>query len=135
MCVDYRELNKVSKTFSFPLPRIEDILDQLGRARYYSTLDLSQGFHQVLIDPIDREKTAFSTDYGHYQYKRCPFGLKNIPGFFQSLLNGVLTGLKGIACFVYLDDVVIFAETLEEHEDKLVQIFERMRTHNLKLNP
>lgn len=135
LCVDYREINKISQSFSFPLPRIEDIIDRLGQARYYSTLDLSQGFHQVRINKEDREKTAFSTDLGHYQYKRCPFGLKNIPGFFQSLLNGILTGLQGERCFVYLDDVVIFAKDLQEHEVKLEEIFQRFRSSNLKLNP
>lgn len=135
MCVDYREINKNSQTFSFPLPRIEDIIDQLGKAKFYSTLDLSQGFHQVLIDSKDRGKTAFSTDIGHYQFRRCPFGLKNIPGFFQSLLNGVLTGLQGTQCFVYLDDVVIMAQTVQEHEQKIREIFQRFRTSRLKLNP
>lgn len=135
LCVDFRELNKVCIPYSFPLPRIEDILDQLGNSVYFSTLDLSQGFHQVLIEESDREKTAFSSNIGHYQYKRCPFGLKTIPSFFQSLLNNVLTGLQGIKCFVYLDDVVIFARNLTEHNKKLVEVLDRFRSSNLKLNP
>lgn len=135
MCVDFRELNKVCIPYSFPLPRIEDILDQLGGSTYFSVLDLSQGFHQVLIDEQDREKTAFSSSYGHYQYKRCPFGLKTLPGFFQSLLNGILTGLQGIKCFVYIDDVVIFSSSLEDHVKRLTDIFQRFRETNLKLNP
>lgn len=135
MCVDFRELNKVSIPYSFPLPRIEDILDQLGGSTYFTTLDLSQGFHQVLIDEHDREKTAFSSNFGHYQYKRCPFGLKTLPGFFQSLLNGVLSGLQGVKCFVYIDDVVIFADTFEEHLNRISEVFQRFRGSNLKLNP
>lgn len=135
MCVDYRQLNNVCIPFSFPLPRIEDIIDQLGNSTYFSTLDLSQGFHQVLITKEDREKTAFSSDYGHYQYKRCPFGLKTLPGFFQSLLNSILTGLQGSRCFVYIDDVVIFASSLEDHMDKISEVFDRFRDSNLKLNP
>lgn len=135
MCVDFRELNKISIPYSFPLPRIEDILDQLGGSQYFSTLDLSQGFHQVLIDEPDREKTAFSSNYGHYQYKRCPFGLKTLPGFFQSLLNGILSGLQGIKCFVYIDDVVIFSPTLKDHTERITEVFERFRKSNIKLNP
>lgn len=135
LCVDFRELNKIAKPFSFPLPRIEDILDRLGKSNYFTTLDLSQGFHQVLIDKSDREKTAFTSSFGHYQYKRCPFGLKTIPGFFQSLLNGILTGLQGVKCFVYLDDVVVFGRNLEEHNSKLIDIFDRLESANLKLNP
>lgn len=135
LCVDFRELNKVCVPFSFPLPRIETIVDQLGKSNYFSTLDLSQGFHQVQIEEKDREKTAFSSDYGHYQFKRCPFGLKTMPGFFQSLLNGILTGLQGIKCFIYLDDVVVFGSTLIEHNSKLIEIFDRFRSANLKLNP
>lgn len=135
LCVDFRELNKTCVPYSFPLPRIEDILDRLGNSRFFSTLDLSQGFHQVEIEKDDREKTAFSTNFGHYQYKRCPFGLSTIPGFFQSLLNSILTGLQGIKCFVYLDDVVIFARTLNEHNDKLTKVFSRFRESGLKLNP
>lgn len=135
MCVDFRELNKVCIPYSFPLPRIEDILDELGGSTVFSALDLSQSYHQVLIDEQDREKTAFSSSYGHYQYKRCPFGLKTLPGFFQSLLNGILTGLQGIKCFVYIDDVVIFSSSLEEHVERITEIFQRFREANLKLNP
>lgn len=135
MCVDFRELNKVSIPYSFPLPRIEDILDQLGGSAYFSTLDLSQGFHQILINEADREKTAFSSNYGHYQYKRCPFGLKTLPGFFQSLLNGILSGLQGLKCFVYIDDVVIFSKDLHDHAQRITEVFDRFRTSNIKLNP
>lgn len=135
LCVDFRELNKIAKPISFPLLRIEEILDKLGKSNYFSTLDLSKGFHQVEIVEEDREKTAFSTDIGHYQFKRCPFGLKTMPAFFQSLLNGILTGLQGIKCFIYLDDVVVFSKSLDEHYDKLKEIFLRLRETNLKLNP
>lgn len=135
MCVDFRELNKVSVPYSFPLPRIEDILDALGGALFFSVLDLSQGFHQVLIHESDKEKTAFSSNFGHYQYKRCPFGLKTLPGFFQSLLNGILSGLQGVKCFVYIDDVVIFSPSLEEHIARITEVFDRFRNSNVKLNP
>lgn len=128
MCVDFRELNKVSKSFYFPLPLIEDILD-----RYFSTLDLSQGFHQVLVQEEDREKTAFSSDIGHYHYK--PFVLKTLPGFFQSLLNNILSGLIGEKCFVYLDDVIIFSSTIDKHEDRIKKCFSKVQRKQLKIKP
>lgn len=135
LCIDYRKLNLAAKPYQFPLPRIDEIIDKLGNAKYFSTLDLSQGFHQVLIDEPDREKTAFSTTFGHYQYRRCPFGLKTLPGFFQSLLNNVMTGLQGSKCFVYIDDVVVFGTTVSEHNEKLTEVLKRLQTSNLKLNP
>ena len=83
----------------------------------------------------DREKTAFSTPYGHYQYLRTPFGLKGAPSTFQHIINTALTGLQGIICYVYLDDIVVYAKTLLEHENKIIQIFTKIKDANLKLNP
>lgn len=133
--VDYRKLNKITTGDAFPLPRIEDILDQLGHSRYFSTLDLASGYHQIEIAQKDREKTAFSTPYGHYHFKRMPFGLKGAPATFQRLMNYVLTGLQGIKCFVYLDDVVIYGRNLLDHQTKLREVFQKLREHNLKLQP
>lgn len=135
LCVDFRLLNKACVPISYPLPRIELILDGLGKSRYFSSLDLASGFHQIMVEREDRHKLAFSMGFGHYQYCRAPFGLKNLPYHFQALLNTVLTGLQGIRCYVYLDDVIIFAKDLEEHNEKLIEIFERFREHNLKLQP
>ena len=120
---------------SFPLPNIQDILDRLGRARFFSALDYASGYLQIPIAEQDRMKTAFSTETGHYEYTRMPFGLKSAPSSFQRLMNNVLTGLQGIRCLVYLDDIVIFGETLEEHNSKLRDVFDRLRQHTLKLQP
>lgn len=87
------------------------------------------------MDPQDACKTAFSTPYGHYQFKRMPMGLKGAPATFQRLMDAVLLGLQGTKCFVYLDDIVIYAQSLEEHSEKLGQIFSRLRHHNLSLQP
>lgn len=133
--VDFRKLNEKTVGDAFPLPRIEDILDQLGHSRYFTTLDLASGYHQVLVDPKDRQKTAFSTNYGHYEFKRMPFGLKGAPATFQRLMNYVLTGLQGLECFVYLDDIVIYGKNLEDHNNKLRKVFDKLREHNLKLQP
>jgi hypothetical protein len=93
------------------------------------------GYHQIELDPKDREKTAFSTKQGHWEYKRMPFGLKTAPATFQSLRNSVLSGLTGSRCFVFLDDVVIYARSLAEHDAKLREVFARFRKYSLKLQP
>lgn len=133
--VDYRRLNDVTITDVFPLPNIEEILDQLGNSQYFSTLDLASGYHQVLTHPKDREKTAFSSRLGHFEFLRMPMGLKNSPSTFQRLMNCVLTGLNGLRCFVYLDDIVIYGYSFEDHNKKLVDVLNRLRTFNLKLQP
>lgn len=135
VCVDFRKLNQVTIGDAFPLPNITDILDQLGKSKYYSTLDLAQGYHQVPMKASDREKTAFSTDKGHYEFLRMPFGLKGAPGTFQRLMNTVLVGLNGLKAFVYLDDIIIYAKDLTDHSQKLKDIFDRLRKYNLKLQP
>ena len=133
--VDFRHLNSMSQCVSFPLPNVIDILDQLGSAKYFSTLDLPSGYHQVQLNKNDRHKTAFSTNKGHYEFVRMPFGLKNAPATFQRLMNIVLSGLDGIECFVYLDDIVVFGSTLSEHNARLTNVFDRFRNYNLKLGP
>lgn len=133
--VDFRKLNDVTIGDSFPIPVISEVLDALGNSKYFSTIDCASGFLQVPVKLEDQPKTAFSTPQGHYEYKRMPFGLKGAPSTFQRLMNSVLTGVQGIKCLVYLDDIVIFGETLQIHNDKLRDVFGRMRKHNLKLQP
>lgn len=133
--IDFRKLNDVTVGDAFPLPNITEILDQLGKARYFSTLDLASGFHQIPIRSEDRHKTAFSTPYGHMEHTMLAFGLKGAPATFQRLMNTVLSGLQGLKCFVYLDDVVLHGATLDSHNSKLREVFERLREHNLKLQP
>ena len=135
VCVDFRRLNEVTIGDAFPLPNIVDILDQLGRSKYYSTLDLAHGYHQIPMSPSDRSKTAFSTDRGHFEFERMPFGLKGAPGTFQRLMNKVLIGINGIKAFVYLDDIIIYAKDLNDHSQKITEIFQRLRQYNLKLQP
>jgi len=135
MVIDYRTLNEKTIGDAYPLPNITDILDQLGNAKYFSVLDLASGFHQIPMDPKDAPKTAFSTPYGHYQFKRMPFGLKNAPATFQRLMDNVLSGLQGNELFVYMDDIVIYARSLKEHEVKFNRLMARLREANLKLQP
>ncbi|XP_026819373.1 uncharacterized protein LOC113558051 [Rhopalosiphum maidis] len=135
VCVDFRRLNQLIIGDAFPIPRIDEILDQLGRSRYYTTLDLASGYHQVPIRPQDCEKTGFSTDKGHFEFVRMPFGLCGAPSTFQRLMNNVLTGLNGMKAFVYLDDIIIHAVDLMEHETRLEEVFQRLRKFNLQLQP
>jgi len=135
VCVDFRKLNNISTGDAYPLPNINDILDQLGKSRYYTTLDLAQGYHQIQMHPEHREKTAFSTDKGHFEFLRVPFGLKGAPATFQRMMNSVLTGLTGLKAFVYLDDIIIYAHNIQDHAEKLQAVFNRLRQFNLKLQP
>ncbi|XP_043604719.1 uncharacterized protein LOC122577454 [Bombus pyrosoma] len=135
LVIDYRKLNDKTIGDAYPLPNITEILDQLGSAKYFSTFDLASGFHQIRMAREDAHKTAFSTPYGHFQFKRMPFGLKNAPATFQRLMNSVLSGLQGVELFVYLDDIVIYSTSLQEHECKFNKLMERLRQAKLRLQP
>ncbi|KAM7296981.1 retrovirus-related Pol polyprotein from transposon 17.6, partial [Ixodes scapularis] len=110
-CVDYRQLNAVTKKDVYPLPRIDDTLDRLRHSRYFSSMDLKSGYWQIEVDERDREKTAFVTPDGLYEFKVMPFGLCTAPATFQRVMDTVLAGLKWQSCLVYLDDVVVFSAT------------------------
>ena len=134
-CVDYRRLNTVTKKDVYPLPRIDDILDTLGRAKYFTTLDLSAGYWQVELDPESQAKTAFTSHCGLYEFTRMPFGLCNAPATFQRLMQVVLSGLEWDCCFVYIDDILIASQSFEEHMRHLQLVFERLRQAGLRLKP
>ena len=126
-CVDYRKLNGLTKLDEFPLPRIDDTLDLLSGARYFTTLDLASGYWQVAMEESSKEKTAFTTYSGLYQFKKMPFGLVNAPATFQRLMEVVLSGLARTVCLVYLDNILVIGKTLEEHNVNLGRVLERMR--------
>ena len=133
MVIDYRKLNEKTIEDKYPLPRIDEILDNLGRCTYFSTLDLAQGFHQIEIHPESAEKTAFTVDNGHYEYTRMPFGLKNAPATFQRVMDTVLRPYLYKFCFVYMDDIVIFSKSLQDHIFHIKQIFTELEKYNLKI--
>lgn len=133
--IDYSKLNDITIGDSYLLPNISDMLDQLGYSKYFSTLDLTSGFHQIDMSPSDAAKTAFSTPSEHYQYKSMPFGLKNAPATFQRLMDNVLAGIKNYRCFVYLNDIVIHADVLENHNKRLIEVFQRLSDFNLEIQP
>ena len=132
--IDYRKLNQVTKEDKYPIPRIDDILDKLGRANYFSTLDLTKGFYQIEVEPEDREKTAFSTHNGHFEFIRMPFGLKNAPSTFQRMMNNVLREHVNKICVIYMDDILVFSTSLQEHISNLEKIFTTLRKANLKVS-
>jgi hypothetical protein len=135
LVVDFRKLNEVTVGDSFPLPLITEILDSLGKARYFTTADLASGFHQVPLREEDRQKTAFSTPDGHFEYCTMPMGICSAPATFQRLMTKVLSGLTGVKALIYLDDIVVWGITLREHNDRLIEVFDRLRIHSLKLQP
>jgi len=134
LCIDYRKLNTVTKVDSYPLSRIDDHLNSLGGATWFTTLDLASGYWQVSMNSADIEKTAFRTYRGLYEFLVMPFELNNAPGTFQRLMNGVLQEYLGIFVAVYLDDVIIYTKgSFEMHIDHLKQVFQMLRKANLKI--
>ena len=133
LVIDFRKLNEKSIGDSYPIPLIVDILEKAPDARYISTLDAKSGFYQVKIRKRDRPKTAFTFGSGHYQYKRLPMGLKNSPATFQRLMDLILAGIPGV--YIYIDDILILAKDLEEHEQICRRLFHRFRQARLTLEP
>ena len=134
-CVDYRKLNNVTHRDAYPLPRIDATLDSLNHCSLFTTLDLASGYWQVEVTEQDKEKTAFSTPNGHFEFNVMPFGLTNAPATFQRLMECVLAGLSGEQCLVYIDDIIIFSESFQEHLNRLVRVLQRLREAGLKLKP
>eukprot|EP00731_Ephydatia_muelleri_P017571 Em0010g669a len=134
-CVDFRRVNDVTKKDVHPLPRIDDALDSLAGAKWFSTLDLACGYWQVEMDPADKEKTSFTTPFGLHQFRVMPFGLSNAPGTFQRLMSLVLSGLCWSTCLVYLDDIIIFSQTVDEHLQRLRDVLQRLKDAGLKIKP
>lgn len=134
-CVDYRKLNSVTKKDVYPLPRINDILDALQGACFFTSLDLFSGYWQIAMSPEDREKTAFITKFGTFQFKVMPFGLCNAPATFQRLMDQVLDDYLWRFVVVYLDDLNIFSKTFDEHLNHLRMVFDRLKSAGLKLKP
>jgi hypothetical protein len=131
-CTDYRKVNTVTKTDTFPLPRIEDCIDKVGNARFVSKFDLLKGFWQVPLTDRAKEISAFVTPDGLFQYKVMPFGMKNSPPTFQRLINQVTSGIQG--CEAYIDDIIIYSDSWEDHIRVLKQFFGRLTEANLTVN-
>ena len=135
LCIDYRGLNAITIKDSYPLPLITDAVDAVNGATVFTTLDLLMGFFQVEIDKADAEKTAFVVQNGHYQMKVMSMGLCNSPATFQRLADKLLVNLNWKQCFVYMDDIIIFAKSFDEHLIRLSKLLERLESANLKCKP
>ena len=134
-CIDYRKLNAISVKDAYPLPRIDDCLDALAGAKCFSTLDLASGYWQVGMTEEAKLKSAFVTNGGLFQWKVMPFGLCNAPSTFERLMEKVLTGLTWQICLVYLDDVIVYSKTVDEHINRLNTIMQKFILAGLKLKP
>ena len=132
-CVDYHRLNLATVKDTYPLLRIDDILDMLAGKRWFSTLDLASGYWQVSLSPEARCQTAFATQSGLFQFRVMPFGLCNAPATFERLMDRVLQGLRWSRCLVYLDDIISFGTTFGDSLDNLTLIFERLHSYGLQL--
>ena len=135
ICVDYRKLNAVTVPDAFPLPRIQDCLDAVTGACLFSTFDLTSGYHQVPVKESDKHKTAFVTKYGLFEYQTMPFGLSNSAGTFQRVMEIALSGLQWVTCLIYIDDVVCFSKTFNEHVERVSEILGRIQKAGMKLKP
>lgn len=135
MCIDYRSLNKITDRPVFAFPDPVYLFDQLAGCKYFSTIDLSQGYYQVKMSEQDIAKTAFTTKSGHYEFLRMPFGLVGAATTFQKVMNHIMRGLNWSSCLIYLDDVCIFGKDLCEHENRLRQVFSAIKKSGIKLSP
>ena len=134
-CLDYRALNDVTDKDAYPLPRIDDSLDALAGSTLFSTLDLTSGYWQIPLDEDAQNKSAFVTRNGLWKWKVLPFGLTSAPATFERMMETVLRGLHWRTLLIYLDDIVVFSTSVSDHCKRLAQVFERLRSANLKLKP
>ena len=134
-CVDYRKLNAINRKDSHPLPRITEALDALGEAQWFSTLDLRSGYWEIEMSEDSKEKTTFITHNGLYEFNVLPFGLCNSPATFQRLMTHALRGLEWEICLVYIDDLIIFLRTFDDHMLNLEKVLKCLLEANVRLKP
>lgn len=133
--MDYRRLNTGTRMNAYPIPLIDNCLDLLVNNSWFSALDLASGYGQVQMEGSSREKTAFTTHVGLFEFWVLPFGLSNAPATFQRLIECVWAGLVGKCCLVYIDDILVMGSTVEKHRENLLQVLDRLRQAGLRLKP
>lgn len=133
LVIDYRKLNTVTQPLSYPIPLIDEIIDQMQGAQVFTTLDLQGAFHQIPMHPDSKEYTAFSTSWDKYHFNSMPFGLVGSPYTWLRAIHTVLKGIIGFGVYVYMDDIIIYSKTLKEHTKILEKVLSRLICHNLKL--
>ena len=134
MCIDYRQLNKVTIKNKYPLPRIDDLFDQLQGACVFSKIDLRSGYHQLKIRATDVPKTAFRTRYGHYEFLVVSFGLTNAPAAFKGPMNEIFKPYLDLFVIVFIDDILIYSKSRKEHEEHLRIVLDLLRRKGFMTN-
>lgn len=133
MCVDYRQLNARTREDDFPLPRIEESLDALAGAQWFSTLDLASGYSQVEMAEKDKAKTAFCTPFGLFEFNRMPFGLCNAPSTFQRLMERLFGDCRHQSVLLYMGDVIVFSSSVQHHLERLEEVLSQLEKQGLKV--
>ncbi|XP_019097803.1 PREDICTED: uncharacterized protein LOC109131369, partial [Camelina sativa] len=130
-CINYRGLNRVTVKNKYPLPRIHELLDQLRGATWFSKVDMASGYHQIPIEEADVRKTAFRTRYGHYEFVVMPFGLTNAPAAFMRLMNSVFQEFLDVSVIIFIDDILVYSKSPEEHAVNLRAVLEKLREQKM----
>ena len=131
MCIDYRALNKATVMDRYPLPRIDELIDRLHGAQWFTKVDMAQGYHQLRVREEDVHKTAFRTRYGHFEFLVLPFGLCSVPASFMRLMHHIFDDLLDVCVIIFIDDVLIYSKTTEEHDKHVRMVLDRLREHSL----
>jgi hypothetical protein len=133
-CIDFRQLNAITIKNTYPLPIVDELLDELHGAKYFTKLDMSSGYHQIRLVPEDEHKTTFKTHHGHWEFRVMPFGLTNAPATFQAVRNTIFATLLRKGVLVFVDDILVYSATMSQHLQQLQQVFDILQHHKMFLN-